>query len=57
MTRKKWNRLRKRRPELFTMVTEDRAWERFSKTLRKRLARYSTRETVAKLTAFMLENR
>lgn len=55
MTRKKWNKLRRQRPELFTKFVKS-SWEslRNEAVVIGNLKRYSRSEVVAKLTAFVL---
>lgn len=49
MTRKKWNRLRRQRPELFRLWYP---WEKLSDYMLDRLRRYSPSELIAEATAY-----
>lgn len=55
MTRRKWTRLRRQRPELFRNIQENAAFEKISKTDWKKIRLYSRAETIAALTAHQLK--
>lgn len=53
MTRAKWNRLRRRRPELFKNFVND-AWEALPTRTRLNIRRLSVNEVIVKLTEHVL---
>lgn len=54
MTRKKWTRLRRQRPELFRNIVENAAFESISDKDWRTIRKYSRREVIANLTAYQL---
>jgi 3-methyladenine DNA glycosylase AlkC len=56
MTRKKWNRLRRQRPELFYGFANT-CWERMNPKARWWIVRQSKRDMIARLTSFTLNDK
>lgn len=56
MTRRKWVKLRRDRPELFGPFRYGGAFEKFTKPDWNRIRKYSKRGVVAILTAYALRN-